>query len=98
MNSASRFSVLVVNCGGVEVLEMANTAGKRPSQACEGSPPGWPKSLHPAFQRRASQSLRRACAFGSIKKDVKRKSSLASWKPGKVSGIQPLAAVQCLEA
>src|ERR1017187_8711985 len=35
-----------------------------------------------------------ACAFGSIKKDVKRKSSPASWKPRKVSASSPSAAVQ----
>src|ERR1039457_1953549 len=35
-----------------------------------------------------------ACAFGSIKKDVKRKSSPASWKPRKVSASSPPVAEQ----
>ena len=41
-------------------------------------------------------SLRRANAapFGSIKKDVKRKSFPASWKPRRVSASSPPAAVQ----
>jgi hypothetical protein len=41
-----------------------------------------------------SQTLSRAYTFGSIKKDVKRKSSLASWKPRKVSASSPPVAVQ----
>jgi hypothetical protein len=36
--------------------------------------------------------------FGSIKKDVKRKSSPARWKPRKVSASSPSAAVQVLTA
>ena len=36
--------------------------------------------------------------FGSIKEDVKRKSSCASWKPQKVSASSPVPLCRCLEA
>src|SRR5450759_3616347 len=43
----------------MELLEIANTAGRRLSPACQDSPSACPSRTARAFQRCASQSLRR---------------------------------------
>jgi hypothetical protein len=98
MNSLRAFSTFGLTAGHPGPAELANSCRKRPSLAAAIAGLTGSERRDSAAWVQFSRPLRLGLPFGSIKEDVKRKSSPASWKQRKVSASSPVPLLQVLEA